>query len=162
MKKLLRFIVYLLILLMVFKAASLIFYWKTPDDVSSIYVRHSSFNGLVHYKEKLVDVDNCLYFEYEMPNEWVEREPEAENNGYQMMRKLDSNEMKSFFRSASLWGFWSWNGEYDNRTVQDGDTWEVIITYKNGKTHQVNGYCNRPMTWKQVSKAYLRLTGEGM
>lgn len=81
----------------------------------------------------LVDVDNCLYFEYEMPNEWVERDPEAENNGYQLMRKLDSNEMKSFFRSASLWGFWSWSGEYDNRTVQDGDTWEVIITYKKRK-----------------------------
>lgn len=147
---------------MILEATLLLLFWKTPEDVRAIDICKSSWDGSVHYIEKMIDVENSLYYEYNMPNYWLDRDPNGENQGFQIVRELEPEKVDYFFNVASRWFFWNWRGRYENRAVCDGLSWEITITYKNGDTTQVGGYAKLPGNWKKVSRAFYQMTGEWM
>lgn len=149
-------------LTMILEAALLLLCWKTPEDVLTIHIQESSWDGMVHYTEKLLDVENCLYYEYNMPDYWLDRDPNGENQGFQIVRELEQEKIARFFDAASRWFFWNWRGWYQNYAVCDGMSWKIIITYKNGRTTQVGGYARVPGGWTKVSSAFYQMTGEWM
>lgn len=161
-RRMIHSVIWTVNLTMILEAVLLLLFWKTPEQVESIHITHASWDGSVHYTEMLIDVENELYYEYNMPQYWLERDPDAENNGYQIVKELERDKLDYFFRAASRWGFWGWGGWYENRNVCDGDTWEIVVTYNGGSTGQAGGYVRKPPKWRNVSDAYLRMTGHWM
>ena len=146
--------------IMIFEAVILLLFWKKPEDVDRILIWHHSFCGVVDYREMMIDVGNRLYYEYNMPGYWLERDTQAENQGYQIVRRLDQKDMDRFFAAASRHGFWSWRGRFENRDIIDGGSWEIVVSYKNGSNYSVSGYADGPAGWRKGSEEYRRVKGE--
>lgn len=149
-----------LILPLLAYAAAILILWKSPGDVASIYARHSSFDGVEHLREVKVDVENGLYLEFDLESAGARRDQSLAHEGYPVVGSLDDRELERFFRTASLWGFWGWRGYYRHPRVLDGDSWEIVVTYRDGTASRVGGYHRYPWNWAPVSGAFFRLTGQ--
>ena len=45
-----------------------------------------------------------------------------------------------------------WKKLYNNRCVLDGTQWEVILTFRNGKKHEIEGSNDYPGTWDKLDR----------
>jgi len=154
--------------------------YASPKEMDVIYVSNVGL-GLGTYMEHKVDLKNKKVWEYNAwaSGEYVQRDPAAEEEGFDFMRELNGCKIETFRRRANWCGFANWGepnlllydwyrfvhrGErYEANPIVIEDYWEITIVFADGTTKQDGSNSGTyPRTWDCMYDAFEELTGENI
>lgn len=113
-------------------------------------------------KEYKIDLDQGKVFEYLCPEYSKERDADAENEGYELVKVLTKNDVGEFLGACEKYGFTSWQSEYINSSILDGHMYDFEITLYNGTVKRIIGRNAYPNSWYDMEAAFEKLTGCNM
>ncbi|RUS41945.1 hypothetical protein [Cohnella sp. AR92] len=142
----------------------LIFIFTSCEDalkmngVSQIYVYHSSEG--IRDTEYNIDFVERKFYKYTLNfDNPIERDSSLKNDGYDNVINLSDEKIQNFLKKANKYDFLDWKEKYIDNQIEDGHQWGIIITFSNGRKHEIEGSNKYPSTWDDMYSEFEKLTG---
>ncbi len=130
------------------------------SNISQIYVNWLSI-GFIDTEYKIDLVNKRIYqFSAGYGETPLERDKNAENEGYQQFESLSQDKVDAFLKDASICGLADWNESYILEDSYDGYQWGITVTFSDGIIKKIYGRNAFPETWSQMAEAFIRLSGK--
>jgi len=131
------------------------------NKVGQIYIYHSSF-GMRNMEYNIDFIGKKFYKYIRNIDNTTERDSSLQNDGYDDVIDLSDKKIQRFLKKANKYGFLDWKEEYVDDQISDGHQWGIIISFTDGRKHEIKGSNKYPSTWDEMYSEFETLTGTNL
>lgn len=136
---------------------------ETTKEVAQLIYKSGGFNNDPR-RERIIDLQNAKVWIFEPvwnknAKKYIERDPNAENEGYTLLCELTPEDVDSLRTVCIGCRFDLWEESYSHAGIMDGFHWKLGVVYADGTETTFTGSNLHPRAFAALADAVNEITG---